>query len=125
MGSVLLRRVYIIGGQKMYKRVLAGILTLCLLMGNAMIVSAEEPETVENTAASEVNPGNEQTQTDSEAELEDGQTQADSEAGLEDGQTQADFGAETEITQTPEAPPANSWRYINGERIDSDGPVVQ
>lgn len=125
MGSVLLRRVYIIGGQKMYKRVLAGILTLCLLMGNAMIVSAEEPETVENTAASEVNPGNEQTQTDSEAELEDGQTQADSEAESEDGQTQADFGAETEITQTPEAPPANSWRYINGERIDSDGPVVQ
>ncbi len=127
----------------MYKRLLAGILALCLLMGNATMVSAEEPETVENTAASEVNPeeqpeieraGQEETAPQSEDEqgqtefgsaLENEKTQADSGAESEDEQTQADFGAEAGITQTPEAPPANSWRYINGERIDSDGPIVQ
>ena len=93
----------------MYKRLLAGILAACLLVGNAAIVSAAEPDSEENAFASEED-------LDSAADNEE---QDEYDLNSEDGQTQGEPGSESE------APLANSWRYINGERIESDGPVVQ
>ena len=93
----------------MYKRLLAGIFAVCLLVGNAATVSAAEPDSAENAFASEED-------LDSAAGNEE---QDEYDLNSEDEQTQGEPGSESE------APLANSWRYINGERIESDGPVVQ
>lgn len=101
----------------MHKKLLAGLLAACLLIGNAMTVSAAEPESAENLSASEAG-----WESESDAESE---SQGENASDSEDIQVQEEAESELEGLQTPEVPLANSWRYINGERIESDGPVVQ
>lgn len=89
----------------MYKKLLAGILAGCLLLSSTITVSAAEPEPVESAAASE---------TVQESDTENAQPEETADADTED-----------EALQLKEAPPADSWRYQNGERIDIEQPILQ
>lgn len=64
----------------MYKRLLAGIFAVCLLVGNAATVSAAEPDSAENAFASEEDldsaAGNEE-QDEYDLNSEDEQTQGE------------------------------------------------